>query len=197
MDEEKDITPDTLADDVDVASPDGGDGAVDDKVEETKQESVKDILNQALGKDFKDDDTALKAVKDTFGYVGKKKEQIAEEIKSNNTNEDFVSKDQYNEDMFYSKNEQYAEFKDVLNALAKSDGKSLQEVADSDTFKGMYEKVNGFNKSQKVKNVLESNPRLGTATNKMDQARKAMADGDPKGAVANAASAVLDAYELQ
>lgn len=60
---ELDTSTDTLADEVDVASTDGQ--------ETDSTVGVKDALSKALGKDFKDDATALKAVKDTFNYVGK------------------------------------------------------------------------------------------------------------------------------
>jgi hypothetical protein len=57
-------TNEPLAGAVNVAAADGGVAVAPEVI------SVKDLLSEALGKDFKDDETALKAVKDTFKYVG-------------------------------------------------------------------------------------------------------------------------------
>lgn len=51
--------------------PDGGDVAPADGSEAVSQVgSIKDTLKVVLNKEFPDDDTALKAVKDTFAFVG-------------------------------------------------------------------------------------------------------------------------------
>jgi hypothetical protein len=59
----EDITPAALPDGADI-TPTDGDGTA------SQDAGVAKVLSSALGKDFKDDDTALKAVKDTFKYVG-------------------------------------------------------------------------------------------------------------------------------
>lgn len=81
-------TQETLADGVDVASADGGRNDSDEVA------SLKDILGETLGRDFKDDETALKAVKDTFNYVGKvgKVLPVFEQLKSKFGSEDAVLK---------------------------------------------------------------------------------------------------------
>jgi hypothetical protein len=63
-----DITPNPLPDGNDVVPPDGKETVA--KVEENAKIEIKDILSKHLGKDFKTDESALKAVKDTFNFVG-------------------------------------------------------------------------------------------------------------------------------
>jgi hypothetical protein len=63
-----DITPDTLPGGNDVVPPDGKEAVA--KIGETPQIEIKDILSEHLGKEFKTNESALKAVKDTFNYVG-------------------------------------------------------------------------------------------------------------------------------
>lgn len=81
-------TQETLADGVDVASADGG---RNDSKEVT---SLKDVLGESLGRTFKDDETALTAVKETFNYVGKvgKVLPVFEQLKSKMGGEEAVIK---------------------------------------------------------------------------------------------------------
>lgn len=57
------------------ALPDGGNVEPSDSLETvegvSEESNVAKILSEALGKDFKSNDAAIKAVKDTFKYVGK------------------------------------------------------------------------------------------------------------------------------
>lgn len=66
------ITPETLPNEQGVSSLDSG-GAVSD-TSGAADNHVAQLLSEALGKTFEDKETALKAVKDTFSYVGKHKE---------------------------------------------------------------------------------------------------------------------------
>ena len=85
----------------------------------------------------------------------------------------YLTREQYETDMFFAKNGDLEPHRTVLEALAKAKGVSVQEAASSDDFKPIFEKVKGFEEIQSKRTVLESNPRLGSVTNKLDEARKA------------------------
>ena len=77
------------------------------------------------------------------------------------------------------------------------EGKTLQEVAELPEIKELLIKVSGFEQSQKMRTVLESNPRLASMQDKMTKAQELAATKSRK-AVGEAAdiavSAVMDAY---
>lgn len=211
MDEEI-ITPETLPDELELGSPDGT-GADSEVV------SIKDILAEELGKEFPSDEAALKAVKDTFSYVGKvgkyrpaiekleskyggEKETIKfmEEIIGGNEQKvdesKFISREQYNTDTFFAKNSNLEPHRKVIEAVRASTGKSLQEVVELPELKGLVEKASAYDKFEESKSVLKSNPRLGQASDKISQAREAAGSGNMSSARQNAVEAVMEAYEL-
>ena len=191
MEDQKDITTKPLAGEDDVASTDG-DKAVDN-IE--SKESIKDILGEELGKDFKTDEAALKAVKDTFSYVGKKKEDIKDEVKQEAPTDDFVSRKEFEEATFYAKHPEYEPYKGIIGALKNATENTLDEVVKADDFKAVYEKATAHDESEKSKSVLQTNPRLGKVTDKMTQAKEAAAKGDTTAAKDLAVAAVIEAYE--
>lgn len=210
MDEEI-ITPETLPDELELGSPDGT-GADSEVV------SIKDILAEELGKEFPSDESALKAVKDTFSYVGKvgkyrphiekleskyggEKETIKfmEEIINGNeqkTDDKFISREQYDTDTFFAKNSKLEPHRKVIEALKTSTGKPLQEVVELPELKGLVDKALAYDEFEESKSVLKSNPRLGQASDKISQAREAASSGDMSSARKSAVAAVMEAYEL-
>lgn len=182
--------PNPLSGGADVPSSDGTGS-------ESKVVGIKDVLAQTLGKEFPTDEAALKAVKDTFSYVGKRKEQIAAEMKqeSNVDTSKFISREEFEELNFFKENPEVAPFKAFVNAVKKETGKSYAEVLNSDEVKGVLEKVKAYNEFEKSKSVLSSNPRLGQVTDKMSKAREA-AKSAPSVAGQFVAEAVIDAFEL-
>lgn len=150
-------TDDTLPDGAG-SSPAGGEAAV---ASLTLAE-----MNQALGKDFKDKDTALKAMKDTFSFVGKRKEDIEAEVRASiqqngggaqpspNALESTVKSLQ--NDLFYTKNPQYQEYSDVIASM----GGNPAEVVESPAFKKVFEKAQVADKVAAQRSVVSSNSRL-------------------------------------
>lgn len=194
MEDQKDITTEPLADGADI-TPADGDKAVDN-IE--SKESIKDILGEELGKDFKTDEAALKAVKDTFSYVGKKKEDIKDEVNKETpqvNSDDFVSRKEFNESTFYAKHPEYEPYKNIIGALKSATDNTLEEVVKADDFKAVYEKAAAHDESEKSKSVLQTNPRLGKVTDKMTQAKEASAKGDTTTAKDLGVAAVIEAYE--
>jgi len=201
------ITQEPLADGSQLNPADGG-GA-----DKTGSISLED-LSKVLGKEYKDTETALKSVKDTFNYVGdvgKVKNLISDAKSKLNTDEagvltalnklmeeqntttapetkvdapaqpsteGFITRDQYHEDMFFSKNENLAEVRDILtplkNASPETKAMPWEAFVAGEQAKKLVDTFTGYKEVQSQKSVLESNPRLGTATDKLTQARDLM-----------------------
>lgn len=189
--EEENITLESLdgAFDIDASSDYG---AVETVPQDTVETLSLEELNKYLGKNYKDKATALKSVKDTFSYVGKKVE-----VKKDVDLSGYISKDQYETDMFYSKNPEYesSSVRAVIDSMAKAEGKKPAEIVQSENFKTIFGKVKGYDESQSVKSVLESNPRLASSRDKMSQAGEAMRAGNKLSAEELATRAVMEAYE--
>lgn len=203
--EKEDITSETLPDEAELTSPDEEE-AVDDVTDDSEELSGDEQdaadalsleeLNSHLGKNFKDKESALKALKDTFKYVGKagqlEKELKTVKDKAKNKKGDYITKEQYDTDMFYKDNPQYNEMRGTIDRIARADGITPSEVVETDEFKGLYEKVVGYDESQKAKSVLESNPRIGQASSKVKQSKQALQKQDFDGARNTAVEAVLE-----
>lgn len=148
-------------------------------------------LNSALGKTFKDKASALKSIGEMNSYVGKKKEDIMNEIMGGEVSKEIK---QIKENMFYQKRPELdtPEYRAILSKLDAN-----PEVAANDpSFKSLFEKAVGYDKSQNLKTVLESNPRLASSRDHITKAREAKEAGDSRGAADSALKAVLEAYEL-
>lgn len=201
----------TLAGGMDVVPADGG------KADAPEVSSLHEVLSQALGKPFKDDESALKAVKDTFSYVGeygkvrpvlkeletkfgpdyitKMDEIFKPEAKVDESK--FVSRDEFDSSLFYSKHPEYEAHKEVISALRSSTGKPLNEVVELPSFKTMFEKVQKADESEKSQSVLKTNPRIGQATDKISQAQEAAKSGNSSAAAKAATDAVMEAFDLK
>lgn len=230
-------TPETLPDGSQLNPADGG-GA-----DQTGSISLAQ-LSDILGKDFKDVDGALKSIKDTYGYVGSQAkytekisalasslgtdeqgvlstiETLMEEI-NNGSSEgtvpqtvapqgDYVTK----EDLFFMKNENLADLRDVLTPIKNSNEATRDmpwdQFVGTDTAKKILEPIAGYREVQNQRSVLDSSPRLGSAIDRVTQARtaaqeaqQALRTGDVVGsnnamnvARESAVSSVIDAYGL-
>lgn len=162
--------------------------------------TVSELLSQTLGKEFTDDETALKAVKDTFSYVGEygklkplveklggveavikkmEEEQVVtttEPVKQDSTQVDELTRT-VKEMAFYNDHPELKPYKDVISAM----GSDPNEVVQSEVFKKVYEPLKSRDESNTEKSVLHSNSRLAEVTS--DYAKdfqKAQADGTPE-----------------
>lgn len=155
-------------------------------------------LEGVLGKKFPTKEAALKSIKDTYSYVGKKKDTIAKEVKDEAIDPNkFISREQYEQDMFYSKNPEFdsPEIKKVLESIAKSDGVSVREAANSDAFKSIFSAVSKVKQDEQTKSVLSTNPRLAASKNKLQEAQDARSAGNEDLARTLATQAVLESLE--
>jgi hypothetical protein len=157
---------------------------------------------KALGKDFKDKESFLKSVKDTYQYVGKAgqiekeyKELKSKSAASNNAEtESAIVKElrQIKSDLFFKDNPQYSGYRQAIEQM----GENPAAVVETAAFKQLFDKAIGYDKSQSLKSVLESNPRIAQSSSKLQEARKAMQNGRTEEAHAAAAAAVIEAYGM-
>ena len=131
-------------------------------------------INASLGKQFPTKEAAIKAFKDTFSYVGKKKEDIEREVRANvqaDSRIDQLAKELEAErkERFFDRNPQYAD--PAVRKFIEKVGGNPQDVVNSEEFKGIFNKVVEYDKSAKLKTVLESNPRLQVSKDSLSKAR--------------------------
>lgn len=158
-------------------------------------------LNRLTGKQFPTKESALKSITDTFSYVGKKREDVAREVKAEMSASDVTEKlarelEEMRRERFFDRNPKYAE--PSVRKLIERLGGSPEQVVDSEEFKAVFEKVSGYDESQKLKTVLGSNPRIASSRDSLAKAREiASARGEASEEVGSlVANAVKDAYGL-
>lgn len=144
-------------------------------------------MNELLGKNFKDKATALKSVKDTYSYVGKRKEDIAKEV-GGNTAEIATELKTIKDNMFFDKNPDYTPYRKAMERM----GTNPVEVANSPEFKEIFDKAKGFDDSQKLKSVLVSNPRLAQTKDTLTKARESNSQEERETLVAQAVLASIE-----
>lgn len=154
-------------------------------------------LNEKLGTKYPDLGKALEGLKETRNYVGKAGtvEKENEELKKalNGNSGEFITKAQYEQDLFYSKHSDLEPYKDIINARAKELNIRPADAVNNDpSLKQTLEKLRGFDKTEGAKSVLMSNSRLGQVDDKMGKAHEAMKAGDTRTASNNAVGAVME-----
>lgn len=151
-------------------------------------------INEHLGKNYKDKESALKSLKDTFSYVGKKMDAqpSGAAVPHNDNGEVAKQLREMKTELFYSKHPEYEPYKAVIGRM----GENPSDVVGSSEFKEVFEKASGFDKIQKTKTVLESNPRIGQIRNKQKEAHEALANREYTKAADIATENVIDALNL-
>lgn len=120
-------------------------------------------LEATLGKKFPDKATALKAVKDTFNYVGAKTAANPAPAADTNTQEQLKA---LQEQVFYATNPQFKGHEAIIKAM----GSNPAEVVNTDAFKSYMEKATVADTVQQTKSVVASNSRLGAPKTVTDEA---------------------------
>ncbi len=167
MPDEVNNTPDGQADESQLNSP-APEGAVSNGSDANPEPMTLAELNEFLGKDFKDKTTALKSLKDTYSYVGKRKEDIAREL--GGSNEALATEiRQIKENAFYKDNPDFAPYRAAISKM----GANPEEVVNTPEFKTIFEKSIGYDKDKNLKSVLVSNPRLANSKDNLAKAREA------------------------
>ncbi len=132
-------------------------------------------LQAALGKTFPTKEAALKSIKDTYSYVGKKTADIEKEVITklgDAAKTDTLSREiaELRKERFYDKNPQFAD--PSIRKFIESTGKNPSEVVESPEFKDIFAKISGYDETQKLKTVLETNPRLASSRDSLTKARE-------------------------
>jgi len=115
-------------------------------------------------------------------------------LASENTDK-FATKEQLvklQADIFYQNNPQVAPYRQAIDEFAVATGKSPAEVVALDAFKSLIENAKGFDEVQKAKSVLQTNPRLGVASDNLMKAQESAKAGDISGAQTHAMDAVME-----
>jgi hypothetical protein len=182
-----------------------------------------EAAGKILGKEFPDVATAAKAMKDTFGYVAKAGEGIkiletvmadkgfktqqeatkyindtlaavgagpkpapANEQQPKIDPSEFVSKKDFEARNFYGDHPEYKDHAGFVETFVKANpDKTRDEVVAFDAIK-----------VSKQKSILHSNPKIGAAGSKIDEARESAKSGNQSQADQQATRGVMDAFEL-
>jgi hypothetical protein len=182
MTDNQDLTSGTIPSDADITSVDGSEAV------EGAQESGFTLaeLNTQLGKEFKNKDAALKALKDTFSFVGKAGQQKAPEAtpqpKADAATPKYATKDEVENMFFYRDNPQFAEHREILESLAATKKIPLSEVIKDSSFSSIFEKAQEGDKARNSKSVVQSGSRLGVSSDVVKEARE-IAKSNPSKAV--------------
>jgi hypothetical protein len=154
--------------------PSDAETAVETPQQKEAQSLSLEELNAFLGKKFSSKETALKSIKDTYGFVGKRKQDAKEEI----SKEDFIPRSEFETILFYDKNPETAKHREVIDAYAKANGITAREAAEVPALKSLIEKASGFEKTEALKTVMTSSPKLKQIKTLKEQAAAAAQRGD-------------------
>ena len=114
--------------------------------------------------------------------------------KTSSRNDDFARQiKEMKEQLFYSENPDYKPYKGLISKM----GENPADVIGMQEFKDVFDKANSFDKTQKQKTVLESNPRIGVVRNKLTEAQQAAGGRDYVSASKLATAAVMEAYDME
>lgn len=148
-------SPETLADAAtNVPAADGG-GTVESPALTLAE------LNAYLGSDFKDTSTALQSLKETKNFVGKRKEDIAAEVRASmpmtQPDESLKSDVQsLKNELFYTQNPQYKGYEGLISKLSNNPA----EAVATPEFQQVFEKAKVADEVTQNKSVVSSNNRL-------------------------------------
>lgn len=163
-------TPNPELDAAHVTAP-GGDAAVSDASTLTLAE-----LSQFLGKTFPDKETALRSLKDTQSFVGKRREDIETEVRASlgtafapqNPSDAPASKSEVQSlknELFFSNNPQFKEHRALIESLGNP-----AEVVERADIKSLLEKAQSADREASKRSIVSSSPRLAQAKSATDEA---------------------------
>lgn len=146
-----------------------------------------ETLEATLGKDFGGDpETALKSIKDTFAYIGKRKEDIAKEIVPPQNNEELLALksrlDSLEAERFYEENPTLKEFRPLLQKI----GGNPAEAIKSPELAPLLEKARAAGEFEKNRSVIHSKPRIANPTTQLQEAQELAQKGASKDDLADA-----------
>ncbi len=120
-------------------------------------------INSTLGKDFKDKATALKSLRDTQSYVGKKIDAVSPAPAVDNSLKSEV--DSLKEQVFYASHPELKGHESIIKAM----GSNPAEVVEGEAFKTYFEKAKVADEVANQKSVVSSNSRLSQSKTVLDE----------------------------
>ena len=181
-------------DDAGVDAASSGEPAVSDQAQNSGVESLTlDEIQAALGKKFESKDKALKAIRDTFSYVGKKQDDAttaAERKLAESGN--YVLRSEIETEFFYRDNKEASAHRTLVDAVAKANGISARDAAQLPDVKKVIEAATAYEAQEAAKTVMQSSSRLGASRDRLNEARTLIAQGRKE---EGTAAAVAAAYE--
>ena len=180
--------PDVYVNDIDTA---------ESQVNDSQTVSLKDIVKELTGREYKDDEDAKKGIAETYKFVTTKMEPetppqtpVVPQVDPALVSKVETLERQVQEANFFASNPEY-NTPEAKALIAKFGADPATVVAD-DVFQSAFKAIKATAEIEKSKSVLVSNPRLGQVQDKMTQAREALASGNQSAAEASAVSAVVD-----
>lgn len=154
-------------------------------------------INNLTGRNYKDIETARKGLTDTYKFIGKagkieaEKKQLQERVEEQDK---ILSTElsQLKQTLFYTQNPQYSPYKDIISSM----GSDASKVVESEAFKKVFESLSAAEQAKKSKSVLETNPRIGEAKTKIDEAKTLVKNGRYSEASEAAVQAVIESMNL-
>lgn len=171
--EENEITSPNSVTGEEGVTPAEGKGTVSDSIDLKK-------LSEAFGTEFKTIEDALKSIKETKNFVGKRKEDIISEAKEKILAEikdrgidtsNFVTKDELQKREFYASNPNLKGLETIIEAVKKDTGKTREEVLELEQFKPL---LKADKSDANEKSVIHSNGAVNRVTDTNDALKKAM-----------------------
>lgn len=182
--------------DNDVIPSEGNENVVDNNSNTSPEVvSLKELVKQATGRDYKSDEEALAGIKETYKFATTRAPQQQSVPADSAALEALRQRVEISD--FYAENPDMKTHKDLIETFAVAKGLSRDEVIKNEEFKGLVGKLKIADEVQSSKSVLESNPRLGLVRNKIDEAREALKSGNVGAARSAAIGSVLEAYEKE
>lgn len=146
-------------------------------------------LNSITNKNFPDKETALKALKDNFSFVGKKKEDVAADLVNKG---EYISKKDLDTEFLYKENTTASQNRTLIDSFAKANNISAREAIERPEIKSLLEKAKGFDASQSTKSVIETNPKLGQLKDTATEVKNLVLGGNREVAAQKAAKSIID-----
>jgi len=164
----------------------GGEGVTSAEGSKTVSDGISlKELNEIYGTTFKTKEDALRSVKETKSFVGKRKEDIIAETKTSILSEikelgidtsNFVTKAQLEEEKFYAGNPGLVTFKDIINAVKKDKNISFDEVIQLEQFKPLLK--TGTSDSSEKSVIHSKTVKVADDTDIIGKARQTGRDED-------------------
>jgi len=95
---------------------------------------------------------------------------------------------------FFDEHPEYKDHRKEITALRDLTKKSIRDVVEDPTLKGLLEKAKTADSTERTRSALHSTPELGSVRDKMTEARAALSSGNDSLAKQTAVGSVIDTF---